>query len=57
MSLEPYLPNILAAGVQRLRLIRTDIDLTLARIEDLSSTKQDLKADESLILRGYVCLI
>lgn len=33
-----------------------DIDLTLARIEDLASSKQDLAVDESLILRGYACM-
>ncbi|PPQ65719.1 hypothetical protein CVT26_000336 [Gymnopilus dilepis] len=44
------LPLYTAAQVLNKR--RYNIDLTLARIEDLSSTKQDLKADESLILRG-----
>lgn len=31
-----------------------DIDKTLERIEDLANTRQDLKVDESLILRGSV---
>ncbi|KAF8878668.1 Cullin repeat-like-containing domain protein [Gymnopilus junonius] len=42
----------LYTAAQLLNKRRHNIDLTLARIEDLSGTQQDLAADESLILRG-----
>ncbi|KAF9556789.1 exocyst complex component, exo70 subunit [Agrocybe pediades] len=42
----------LHTAAQILNKRKNNIDLTLARIEDLASSKQDLAVDESLILRG-----
>ncbi|CAA7257403.1 unnamed protein product [Cyclocybe aegerita] len=42
----------LYTATQILNRRRSNIDKTLARIEDLSNTQQDIAADEALILRG-----